>query len=210
MKPAWAFILAEKWVPQGIPDLFITEGVRPVSIFSHLTDSPAELWVAEANQRDAERRADLYKHVTLGVALEHARKDVQLKERYFTTPRGFYALSSLHHFSALSSSPSCRPTTASTGDTPPKWKKKVRKPRTKKVPQAKGKGKGKERSKGKDRQKTMARVTPDGRKLCFAFNRASEGCEGGCGFGHTCRLCFGQHPAHKCGQDGPPVPTVVQ
>jgi hypothetical protein len=252
MEPALACILSEKGVPLDIQDRFITEGVRSVSVFSHLADSPAELrqllkddydlnleqnaitlearrtrrsnlakvldaWgaatirVAEANKRDAERRADLYERVTLGVALERARKDLQLKERYFTTPLGSYALSSLRHFSALSISPSSRPTTAHrrVGNRPPKWKK-VRNPWTKKVPQAKGKGKGKKKSKSKDSHKTMAREAPDGRKLCFAFNDASMGCGGGCGFLHACRQCFRQHPAHKCGQGRPPVPTVVQ
>jgi hypothetical protein len=155
-------------------------------------------------------RLILYEQITLGAALERARKDMQLKERYFTTPLGFSALASLQHFSALSLGPSSAASTAaSASDSPTKWKR-VRKPWTEKVLKGKGKGKGKERSKGKRKGKEMARETPDGRKLCFAFNSAAEGCSGSCGFVHACRLCFGQHPAHRCGQGGPPVPLVVQ
>jgi hypothetical protein len=154
-------------------------------------------------------RLILYEQITLGVALERARKDMQLKERYFTTPLGFSALSSLQHFSALSISPSSQSTAASVSDTPTKWKR-VKKPWAEKILRGKGKGKGKPRTKGKGKGKEMARETPDGRKLCFAFNSASEGCAGSCGFVHACRLCFGQHPAHRCGQGGPPAPQVVQ
>ena len=40
-------------------------------------------------------RLILYKQITLGAASTRARKDMQLKERYFTTPLGFSALASL-------------------------------------------------------------------------------------------------------------------
>ena len=36
-------------------------------------------------------------------------------------------------------------------------------------------------------------VTPDGRKICFNFNKRS-GCPGHCGFVHVCRGCFGNRP----------------
>jgi hypothetical protein len=38
--------------------------------------------------------------------------------------------------------------------------------------------------------------TPDGRKMCFAWNSPTEQCAGGCGRAHVCRICFGAHPAH--------------
>jgi hypothetical protein len=161
-------------------------------------------------------RLILYEQITLGEALERARKDMQLRERYFTTPLGFCAMAALQNFSALSLSPSSSASTAaSVSDSPTKWKR-VKKPWTEKIvkkpwtEKGKGKGKGKEGGKGKRKGKEMARETPDGRKLCFAFNSAAEGCAGGCGFVHACRLCFGTHPAHRCGQGGPPAPQVVQ
>ena len=40
-------------------------------------------------------------------------------------------------------------------------------------------------------------VTPDGRKICFNFNKRS-GCPGHCGFVHVCRGCFGNRPFFNC------------
>ena len=156
-------------------------------------------------------RLILYEQITLGEALARARKDMQLKECYFTTPLGFSALASLqNNFSSLSLGPSSPASTAaSTADSPTKWKR-VKKPWAEKTSKGKAGGQGKAKGKGKTEGRDMARETPDGRKLCFAFNSPAEGCAGSCGFVHACRLCFGQHPAHKCGQGGPPVPQVVQ
>ncbi len=43
LEPDLAFILAEKGVPLDIQELFRNEGVRSVSVFSHLADSQSEL-----------------------------------------------------------------------------------------------------------------------------------------------------------------------
>jgi hypothetical protein len=237
MEPALACILAEKGVPLDIQDLFITEGVSSVSIFAHLASSPAELmqilkdnfglnpehslFSVEAKKTQQSNQAKvldawcaatikvaeeavrliLHEHSALGVELARAREDLQLKERYFA------ALSSLNHFSASNISPSSQSTTASPGDTPPQWKK-VWKLSTMKVPQAKGQSKGKPRSKGKNKLGAPAQVTPNGYKLCYAFNSASEGCASSCEFMHACRLCFGQHPMHQCGRGM--IPTGFQ
>ena len=46
--------------------------------------------------------------------------------------------------------------------------------------------------------KGLARLTPDGRPICFAFN--AEGCSGppGCNRVHVCRKCFGEHSMAVC------------
>ncbi len=72
----------------------------------------------------------------------------------------------------------------------------------------KGKGKGKIKGKGGKYQggkggpaadSSLARYTPDGRPICFAWNNPKERCRGQCNRAHVCRKCFGNHPYHHCG-----------
>jgi hypothetical protein len=75
---------------------------------------------------------------------------------------------------------------------------------------AKGQGKGKGKGKGKDTRRGANNgathgKTPDGKEICFAYNK------GGCKLGakchrvHVCTKCFGQHPATAC-PVGAPAP----
>ena len=67
---------------------------------------------------------------------------------------------------------------------------------------AKGKGKGKGKDKGKIKGKGAAGPrhgkTPDGKEICYAYNK--EGCQQGakCHRAHVCTKCYGQHPATAC------------
>ena len=59
--------------------------------------------------------------------------------------------------------------------------------------------KGTKKGGGKtQRAPALARTTPDGRPICFAFN--GKGCTGppGCDRVHVCRSCFGDHPMSQC------------
>lgn len=61
----------------------------------------------------------------------------------------------------------------------------------------KGKSKGK-RGKNKPKSGALHRSTPDGRQLCFAWNNSQEGCKGGCGRAHACRICLDpSHPTYE-------------
>ena len=77
---------------------------------------------------------------------------------------------------------------------------------------AKGKGQGKHGKEkgqyGKDKGKVgkgfsqdsqAARweaKTPDGKRICFAYNNPRERCTCSCNMEHVCRICFGKHPVH--------------
>jgi len=64
---------------------------------------------------------------------------------------------------------------------------------------AKGSGKkgGKQKNSGKSALAGQKK-TPDGREICFAYNRAGEGCAGKCGRVHVCTMCLQQHPVYQC------------
>lgn len=63
------------------------------------------------------------------------------------------------------------------------------------APRTKGSGKGK----GKwDRQWGKSAATPDGRKICFNFNKAGGCHKKHCDFAHACQRCFGKHSFQNC------------
>jgi hypothetical protein len=65
------------------------------------------------------------------------------------------------------------------------------------APKGGGKGKGKGGGKGKGKGNGWCSTTPDGRRLCFAYNNG-ESCGGSCGMVHACRVtgCYStEHPA---------------
>lgn len=62
-----------------------------------------------------------------------------------------------------------------------------------------GKGtKSKTGGKKKQRPTTRNTHTPDGRAICFMFNKPGGRCDGPCRFVHVCQRCFGNHPASAC------------
>ena len=98
----------------------------------------------------------------------------------------------------------------SSGERPQKWHKQHEDPWGHKG--GGGDGKGRQKGKGKDIGKGKGKTkmgapskngfvfskTPDGREICFNFNR--EACDGGCNRVHVCQLCLKSHPRSKCNQ----------
>ena len=67
--------------------------------------------------------------------------------------------------------------------------------------QGKGKGKGGKTGKGGGRRPDVLSRTPDGRMICYTYNRKPAGqCGGGCGMVHCCQFagCHGDHPIFDC------------
>ena len=129
-------------------------------------------------RKEAVRRV-LYEGEDLAAALIAARRNTELKERHFVTPAIMnIALGANEEKSSSSRS----------GPYQVPWYNAP----------GKGGSKGKNR-KGKDKSKSkdgVHAVTPDGRRICFAYNNPNERCRGSCGFVHCCRICFGKHPMH--------------
>ena len=113
-------------------------------------------------------------------ALLSARKDVNIKERFFLTPAAMNALTSMK--SDRSRSPKYdRAQSSGQGD------------RTWNSSRNKGKGKGK---KGKE---PLLTHTPDGRQICFRWNSMKDRCRYKCGRVHVCQRCLStEHPVHMC------------
>ena len=127
-------------------------------------------------------RKEMVKRINEGVkvqeALLAARKDVNIKERYFLTPAAMNALTAQKR--ERSRSPRGDRRFGDKGWNPSRNK---------------GKGKGK---KGKDNLHTH---TPDGRQICFRWNSMKERCRFKCGRVHVCQRCLSsEHPLHMCKQ----------
>jgi len=110
-----------------------------------------------------------------------------IKERYFTTP---LALGSANK----------RPLP------PPADPGRLTKRELRTLYNQKGKGKGKGRGKGKEGKagkgagaEGCAAQTPDGKRICFAFNNKAEPCSRKkCAYLHVCGRCFKDHPLWRC------------
>ena len=152
-------------------------------------------------------RLILFDTMSLGEALTAARKDTQLKERYFNTPLSFSACTAQRDTGGGYQS-------KGTGNYEGKGAAKSRAAKRalrRAQPYSndgggkgngdgrKGSGKGKGRKgKGKGSRgnhQDLATTTPDGRKICFKFNEDPRKCTGSCGFVHVCRRCFATHAA---------------
>ena len=141
----------------------------------------------ELQLRKRMSRLVTYEGLTIGRGLLMARQDVEVKNRYFVTPLSFAAA------------------TAQRDPPPGGGYDRVRTPgppRPGPWTPGRGSGKGTKNKGGKGSKnktpKDWHSETPDGRKICFAWNNRDEKCRGGCGFVHVCRRCFGDHPAHAC------------
>ena len=88
--------------------------------------------------------------------------------------------------------------------------KRPRVPKDTKDRKGKGAGKGKDKEKKASLRSTSgcAAVTPDGNKVCYAYNNRGEGCKRkNCPFAHVCGLCFHKaSPMFDCRHDGAPKP----
>jgi hypothetical protein len=110
---------------------------------------------------------------TLAEALQRVIKDADLKESFFTTPLALTAAETPAKFSRSSFKGSSDSNYDATGRTKGKGKKKFQ--------PWKGHGKGqKGHSKGKHGDLPLVSQTPDGRDICFAFNRAATTSVGDC------------------------------
>ena len=140
----------------------------------------------------------------LASALVTAMTDVNLRERYFTTPLSIGAVAdALGGSSARDRSRSPRRSGKSfngsynnsysqgnynngnSGNFSRKGKGKGK--------FSKGKGKGKF---GKSSFQQLHSTTPDGRRICYAYNSQWERCRGKCEMIHVCRICLKAHPMH--------------
>ena len=130
-------------------------------------------------------RKEMVKKMNSGVrqkqALEEARKDVSIKERYLLTPMSINALTAMQPSAEPTRSRSPRASGEGTS-----WDRNR---------QGKSRGKGKGRGGGKD---DLHRKTPDGREICYKWNSMKERCRFNCGRVHCCMRCVGQHPLHMC------------
>ena len=137
-----------------------------------------QVLIYEFEIRKQMTRLVLYEGMTIATALKAARKDTEIKETFFVTPNAMAAATDRER----------SPRGNRRGDYSYYGNK------------GNGKGKGKQ-GKGKGKSKfidSLHHQTPDGRKICYAFNSVYERCKGNCGMVHVCRKCFGNHPAHAC------------
>ena len=129
-------------------------------------------------------RLGAYENCSIGKGLLLARQDMEIKSRFFTTPLSFAAVAAQQdNRRGSSSADKGRSDSSRPG------------PYSGRAARKKG-GKGRPGKQGPS--KDWHSETPDGRKICFAWNNRDEKCRGGCGFVHVCRRCFGDHPAHAC------------
>ena len=129
-------------------------------------------------------RSIMFEQLDLADAMQKARTNSSLRDRFFITPLAL----ALAAFRETSFRPS------PSGPSKPSFAP---------YPTASRKGSGKgARTTGKgfkrrQHQLQWKSATPDGRKICFAYNRSkchTQKCE----FVHCCQVCFGPHPAPEC------------
>ena len=134
---------------------------------------------------------------TLEQAIDSAIADQEVRALRFINPLSLIASTKRHHADAA-------------GDHEQRWRQKSRKGDKggKGTKGEKGKGKG-EKGKGKGSKgeggktqtpENYASRTPDGRLICFKYNRADDSCNGKCNMLHVCQVkgCHDKHPAHSC------------
>jgi hypothetical protein len=139
--------------------------------------SRSQLLIYEQEIRRKAWRLVYTSNVPFSVALETAWKCPVTKERYFTTPVAFSAIS--------------RPTFQ--GSPPPVLSV------TKKDKKGNRKGKQKGAGKGKVNKFGCHIRTPEGKTICFGYNSNQTKCKNrSCNHQHVCGRCFGKHPMYAC------------
>ena len=182
------------WLKTATPDIWLAHldyvlgekvwGFRSATVGG----ASAPSWAVVLDYEQAIRREAVKKIVYEGhdvkAALEAARKDAELKEAHFVTKALFDMVAPLRGRTPA-------PPGLSTGPGPygGKGKGKFRK--------GKGKGKGKAETSATG----LARNTPEGQPICFAYNDPGSKCKGFYGRAHVCRKCFGSHPVHLCNKE---------
>ena len=146
----------------------------------------SQLLVYEHEIRKKAWRLVYTNNVTFGIALETAWRCPVTKERYFTTPVAFSAIS--RPIFVCSSGP---------GPTVVKKDKKGGK-----------KGNRKGAGKGKVNKFGCHIRTPEGRTICFGYNSNQTRCKNrGCNHQHVCGRCFGKRPMYACSNSQAPPET---
>lgn len=150
-----------------------------------------QLLIYEIEIRKKAWRSVYTSSMPFGQALENAWRDPVVKERFFTTPVAFSALS--------------RPMVSTSNNST--WQDRStdgQYQKTKKVKNKKGKGAGK----GKVNKFGCAIRTPEGKTICFGYNSAATKCKNrGCNHQHVCGKCFGKHPMYACTNAGAAAET---
>ena len=144
-----------------------------------------QLLIYELEIRKKAWRAVYTGNLTFGQALENAWKCPVVKERYFTTPVAFAALS--------------RPMVSSHSEAQSSQYNVLKKKKSK-GKGAKGGGKSRVTKSG------CATRTPEGKTICFGYNNQQTKCKNrNCHHQHVCGKCFGKHPMYACNnsQAGP-------
>ena len=126
---------------------------------------------------------------TLEQAIDSAIADQEVRALRFINPLSLIASTKRH--------------TDADGDRAQKWRQKTKKgdKGSKGTKGEKGGGKGSKGEGGKTQMpENYASRTPDGRLICFKYNRAESSCNGKCNMLHVCQVkgCHDKHPAHSC------------
>lgn len=137
-------------------------------------------------------RLVMFDNLDIASALLKARKDTEVKEKYFSTPVSLYAsvAGKRKADNNVNAGPSVR-----NAD----WNKKFK---------GDGKGRGKaqkggpkKKGKGKGKKSFPKTKTPDGRLICYKFQDGNCPNPAKCMYVHICANCLGDHPMTSC-----PVP----
>jgi hypothetical protein len=142
-----------------------------------------------ALRKEAFRRIRDNECLSIAVALLQVTKDSELKEIHFTSP---LALGNIARPKRMA-----EPSSNSGGNDDDSSKDPMKKKGRHKKGNGKGGGGGKGSKGGKSAGKGLSSATPDGKRICYAFN--DQGCtSAGCTFLHVCRRkgCHGNHPAN--------------
>jgi hypothetical protein len=190
---------------------------RQVLVYEHEVRKFAIELCLYGEWADASHSAPL----SLQAALRKARMDATIKERFFTTPlqlgTGRGAQQDDHKVEQFTNRR--KPATHQgkrQKESHHGFKESAKRMRRNAQdyesppPQRPGRGgkRQKGNGKGKGKRTDLYSTTPDGRKICFAFNSVYETCSGNCGFVHVCRKCLMPgHTEHMCKQRGHNVQT---
>lgn len=125
----------------------------------------------------------IYKGQRMDVALRNAWENPVIKERFFTTPLGLVVRKRPREAASSMQFPPVGPPAAET--------ERMGKPKGKKQGISNG------AVKRKGREAPCSPRTPDGRSICFSYNRPGEKCaKVPCRFAHVCGSCFGARPQY--------------
>ena len=133
-------------------------------------------------------RLIMFDGLDIAAAMRAARKDMETKEKHFSTPTALAATRGVK-----------RPADGMGGATSSDWAPAAKKKGSSKGGKGQGKGssKGGDKSGGKGKSSFKNTKTPDGRMICFRYQ--DDSCKSKkCNFVHLCTTCLGEHPLSQC------------